>query len=58
MSAADYTTKELMAAFVASEIRDDETVSVGASLPVPRAASAGASHARAEPEGADGVHHD
>jgi glutaconate CoA-transferase, subunit B len=36
-AAADYTTKELMAAFVASEIRDDETVSVGASLPVPRA---------------------
>ena len=35
--ATDYTTKELMAAFVASEIRDDETVSVGASLPVPRA---------------------
>jgi glutaconate CoA-transferase subunit B len=35
--AADYTTKELMAALVASEIRDDETVSVGASLPVPRA---------------------
>ena len=35
--ANDYTTKELMAAFVASEIRDDETVSVGASLPVCRA---------------------
>jgi len=28
--AADYTTKELMAAFVASEIRDDESVSGGA----------------------------
>lgn len=35
--ATDYTTKELMAAFVAGEIRDDETVSVGASLPVCRA---------------------
>src|SRR6201988_5467760 len=33
----DYTTKELMAAFVAGEIKDDETVSVGASLPVCRA---------------------
>jgi glutaconate CoA-transferase subunit B len=33
----DYTNKELMAAFVASEIHDDETVSVGASLPVCRA---------------------
>ena len=28
---ADYTTKELMAAFVAGDIKDDETVSVGAS---------------------------
>ena len=35
--ATDYTTKELMAAFVASEIKDEETVSVGASLPVCRA---------------------
>ena len=35
--ATDYTTKELMAAFVAGEIKDDETVSVGASLPVCRA---------------------
>ena len=35
--AADYTTKELMAAFVASEIEDGETVSGGASLPVCRA---------------------
>jgi glutaconate CoA-transferase subunit B len=35
--AKDYTTKELMAAFVASEIADGETVSVGASLPVCRA---------------------
>src|SRR4029079_15707388 len=35
--ATDYTTKELMAAFVASEIHDDEIVSVGASLPVCRA---------------------
>jgi glutaconate CoA-transferase, subunit B len=35
--AADYTNKELMAAFVAGEIKDDETVSVGASLPVCRA---------------------
>jgi glutaconate CoA-transferase, subunit B len=35
--ANEFTTKELMAAFVASEIRDDETVSVGASLPVARA---------------------
>ena len=34
---ADYTNKELMAAFVAGEIKDDETVSVGASLPVCRA---------------------
>jgi glutaconate CoA-transferase subunit B len=32
-----YTNKELMAAFVASEIMDAETVSVGASLPVCRA---------------------
>ena len=47
-AADDYTTKELMAAFVASEIRDDETVSVGASLPVlPRRHPAGASHPRA-----------
>ena len=35
--ATDYTNKELMAAFVAGEIKDDETVSVGASLPVCRA---------------------
>ena len=35
--ATDYTTKELMAAFVASEIEDGEAVSVGASLPVCRA---------------------
>jgi glutaconate CoA-transferase subunit B len=35
--AEEYTNKELMAAFVASEIKDDETVSVGASLPVCRA---------------------
>lgn len=35
--AKDYTNKELMAAFVASDINDDETVSVGASLPVCRA---------------------
>ena len=33
----EYTTKELMAAFVASEIEDGEAVSVGASLPVCRA---------------------
>ncbi len=33
----DYTNKELMAAFVASEIADGEAVSVGASLPVCRA---------------------
>jgi glutaconate CoA-transferase subunit B len=33
----DYTTRELMAAFVAGEIGDGETVSVGASLPVCRA---------------------
>ena len=36
-AAKEYTNKELMAAFVASEIKDDETVSVGASLPVCRA---------------------
>ena len=36
-AAKDYTNKELMAAFVASDIKDDETVSVGASLPVCRA---------------------
>ena len=35
--ATEYTTKELMAAFVASEIEDGEAVSVGASLPVCRA---------------------
>lgn len=35
--AKDYTNKELMAAFVAGEVRDGETVSVGASLPVCRA---------------------
>ena len=33
----DYTTKELLAAFVAGEIEDGEPVSVGASLPVCRA---------------------
>jgi acyl CoA:acetate/3-ketoacid CoA transferase beta subunit len=33
----EFTTKELMAAFVASEIEDSEAVSVGASLPVCRA---------------------
>ena len=32
--ATEYTTKELMAAFVASDIEDVEIVSVGASLPV------------------------
>ena len=36
-AAKEYTNKELMAAFVAGEIKDDETVSVGASLPVCRA---------------------
>ena len=36
-AATDYTNKELMAAFVAGDIKDDETVSVGASLPVCRA---------------------
>lgn len=36
-TAMDYTTKELMAAFIAGEIKDGETVSVGASLPVCRA---------------------
>ena len=35
--ANDYTNKELMAAFVAGEVQDGETVSVGASLPVCRA---------------------
>lgn len=35
--AQDYTTKELMAAFIAGDVKDDETVSVGASLPVCRA---------------------
>ena len=35
--AKDYTNKELMAAFIASDIKDAETVSVGASLPVCRA---------------------
>lgn len=34
---APYTTKELMAAFIAGEIADGEPVSVGASLPVCRA---------------------
>jgi glutaconate CoA-transferase, subunit B len=36
-TAKEYTNKELMAAFVAGQIKDDETVSVGASLPVCRA---------------------
>ena len=36
-SETPYTNKELMAAFVASEIADGEAVSVGASLPVCRA---------------------
>jgi glutaconate CoA-transferase subunit B len=36
-AAQDYTTKELMAAFIAGDVKDDETVSVGASLPVCRA---------------------
>jgi glutaconate CoA-transferase subunit B len=34
---ADYTTKELMAAFIARELHDGEYVVVGANLPVPRA---------------------
>ena len=36
-TAKDYTNKELMAAFIASDIKDAETVSVGASLPICRA---------------------
>jgi glutaconate CoA-transferase subunit B len=36
-TAKDYTNKELMAAFIASDVKDAETVSVGASLPVCRA---------------------
>jgi len=36
-AAKDYTNKELMAAFIARDIKDAETVSVGASLPVCRA---------------------
>jgi glutaconate CoA-transferase subunit B len=37
-SARDYTTQELMAAFLAREIADGERVAIGANLPVARAA--------------------
>ena len=36
-AAETYTTRELMAAFIAGDVQDGETVSVGASLPVCRA---------------------